>query len=203
MDTLLADLRYALCMIARSAVITTATVVCIALGIGGNTTIFGVVDTLLFRPPAHIKDPGQVMRLYFRTHSPTFGTFTGSVRSYPLYTLIRDSARAFSEVAAFAGARPTSLGRGPEAREAQGDLVSGSFFSLLGVKPALGRFYGADEDRRGGPYVAVLSYAFWKRQFGGDPGVLGREFRLGQNVYTVIGVAPEGFTGVNLAGVDV
>ena len=199
---MLSDLRYALRTFARSPGLTVAAVVCLALGIGGNATIFGVVDTLLFRPPAHIKDPGQVMRLYFRTHSPTFGTFTGSVRSYPLYTLIRDSAPAFSEVAAFAGARPTSLGRGPEAREAQVDLVSGSFFSLLGVKPALGRFYGADEDRRGGPYVAVLSYDFWQRAFGGDRGVLSRQLRLGQNVYTVVGVAPKGFTGVNLQAVD-
>src|SRR6266566_5828713 len=196
------DLRYALRTFARSPGLVAATVVCLALGIGANATIFGVVDTLLFRPPPHVKDPGQVVRLYFRTRSPGFGTSTSSVRSYPLYTLIRDSAHAFSEVAAFAGTRATSVGRGPDAREAQVDLVSGSFFSLLGVKPALGRFYGVDEDRLGGPRVVVLSHAFWKLQFGGDPGVLGRELRLGQNVYTVIGVAPDGFTGVNLEGVD-
>src|SRR5438309_3037736 len=133
MDTLLADLRYALRTFARSPGLTVAAVVCLALGIGGNATIFGVVDTLLFRPPAHIKDPGQVMRLYFRTHSPTFGTFTGSVRSYPLYTLIRDSARAFSLVAASAGARPSGLARGPLAGAAQLDVLCGSFFSLFRV----------------------------------------------------------------------
>jgi predicted permease len=196
------DLRYALRTFSRSPGLTVAAVVCLALGIGANATIFGVVDTLLFRPPAHVKDPGQVVRLYFRTHAPPFATFTSSVRSYPLYTLIRDSARAFSEVAVFAGARPASLGRGPEARAAHVDLVSGSFFSLLGVTPALGRFFSANEDRLGGPQVVVLSYAFWKRAFGGDDAVLGRELRLGQNVYTVIGVAQEGFTGVNLEGVD-
>jgi len=197
------DLRYALRTFARSPGLVAAAIVCLALGIGANATIFGVVDTLLFRPPAHVKDPGQVVRLYFRTHSPTFGTFTSSVRSYSLYKLIRDSAHAFSEVAALAGTRATSLGRGPEAREAQVDLVSGSFFSLLGVKPALGRFYGVDEDRLGGAQVVVLSDAFWRREFGGDAGVLGRALRLGQNLYTVIGVAPKGFTGVNLEVVDV
>src|SRR5213082_2816942 len=196
------DLRYALRTLARRPGLVAAAIVCLALGIGANATIFGVVDTLLFRPPPHVKDAGQVVRLYFRTRSPGFGTFTSSVSSYPLYTLIRDSAHAFSEVAAFAGTRATGVGRGPDAHEAQLDLVSGSFFSLLGVKPALGRFYGVDEDRLGGPRVVVLSHAFWKLQFGGDPGVLGRELRLGQNVYTVIGVAPEGFTGVNLEGVD-
>src|SRR5207247_7810668 len=166
---MLQDLRYALRTFARSPALVAAAVVCLALGIGANATIFGVVDTLLFRPPTHVKDPGQVVRLYFRAHSPTFGTFTSSVRSYPLYTLIRDSAHAFSEVAAFAGTRATSLGRGTDAREAQVDLVSGSFFSLLGVKPVLGRFYDIDEDRLGGPQVVVLSHAFWNREFGGDP----------------------------------
>src|SRR2546430_2123134 len=197
------DLRYALRTFARSPGLVAAAIVCLALGIGANPTIFGAVATLLFRPPAHVKARGQVVRLYFRTHSPTFGTFTSSVRSYSLYKLIRDSAHAFSEVAALAGTRATSLGRGPEAREAQVDLVSGSFFSLLGVKPALGRFYGVDEDRLGGAQVVVLSDAFWRREFGGDAGGLGRALRLGQNLYTVIGVAPKGFTGVNLEVVDV
>src|SRR5438552_15838793 len=127
---MLSDLRYALRTFARSPGLTVAAVVCLALGIGGNATIFGVVDTLLFRPPAHIKDPGQVMRLYFRTHSPTFGTVTGSVRSYPLYMLIRDSAGACSGVAACAGARPTSLAPGPAARQACGDSVAGRFGPL-------------------------------------------------------------------------
>src|SRR2546427_13297350 len=90
--SMLQDLRYALRTFARSPALVAAAVVCLALGIGANTTIFGVVDTMLFRPPNHVKDPGHAVRLYFRTHSPTFGTFTSSVRSYPLYTLIRDSA---------------------------------------------------------------------------------------------------------------
>src|SRR5437762_3994635 len=76
------DLRYALRSFARSPGLVTAAVVCLALGIGANATIFGVVDTLLFRPPTHVKNPGQVVRLYFRTHSPTFGTFTSSVKPY-------------------------------------------------------------------------------------------------------------------------
>src|SRR2546429_2312521 len=164
------DLRYALRTFARSPGLVAAAIVCLALGIGANATIFGVVSALLFRPRAHVKCPGQVVRLYFRTHSPTFGTFTSSVRSYSLYKLIRDSAHAFSEVAALAGTRATSLGRGPEAREAQVDLVSGSFFSLLGVKPALGRFYGFDEDRLRCAQGGVLSDAVWGRGFGGDAG---------------------------------
>src|SRR5437660_1066732 len=115
------DLRYALRTFARSPGLVAAAIVCLALGIGANATIFGVVDTLLFRPPAHVKDPGQVVRLYFRTHSPTFGTFTSSVRSYSLYKLIRDSAHAFSEVAALAGTRATSPRRDGGTGKARGN----------------------------------------------------------------------------------
>lgn len=201
-DALLQDLRYTLRTFGRNPGLIAAAVACLALGIGANATIVGVVDTLLFRPPAHVADPARVVRLYFRTTSRVFGTSTGSVRPYPLFTAIGDSVRAFGEVAAFTGARATSIGRGPDARSAQVDLVSGSYFSLLGVKPALGRFYAPDEDHPGGPAVVVLAYGFWTREFGGDAGVLGRQLHLGRNVYTVIGVAPAGFSGVNLQPVD-
>jgi len=81
-------------------------------------------------------------------------------------------------------------------------LASASYFPLLGVRPALGRFYLADEDRPGGPAVVVLSYGFWRTAFQGDSGILGRQLQLGRSSYTVVGVAPERFTGVNLENVD-
>src|SRR5256884_9428019 len=88
------DLRYALRTFARTPALIAAAVVCLALGIGANATIFGVVDTLLFRPPPHVQDPERVVRLYFRRHYPAFGTNTSSITGYPLYTLIRQSARS-------------------------------------------------------------------------------------------------------------
>src|SRR5438309_12052582 len=88
---MLADLRYALRTFARSPALVAAAVVCLALGIGANATIFGVVDTLLFRPPPHVLDPERVVRLYFRRRLPPFGTTTSSITGYPLYTLIRES----------------------------------------------------------------------------------------------------------------
>ena len=200
---MLQDLRYALRSFARSPALVAAAVVCMALGIGANATIFGVVDTLLFRAPPHVQDPDRVVRLYFRRHSPNFGTHTSSIVSYPLYKRISDSARAFDAVAAFTYPQKGSLGRGADARRVAVVLATASYFPLLGVRPALGRFYLADEDRLGGPAVAVLSYEFWRGAFGGDSGILGRRLQLGRSSYEVIGVAPERFTGVNLQNVDV
>ncbi len=202
MDSFAQDLRYALRTLRRTPTLTVAAIVCLALGIGANATIFGVVDTLLFRPPAHVEHPDQVVRLYFRKTSPAFGTYTSATTGYPLYTSLRDSTRAFQAVAAFTHTRSASLGRGAEARAIKISLVSATFFPLLRVRPALGRFFGSDEDRQGAALVVVLSHEFWRRQFGGDSGVLGRQLPLGRGTYAVIGVAPPGFFGLDLQSVD-
>src|SRR5216117_111896 len=196
------DLRYALRTFARTPALIAAAVVCLALGIGANATIFGVVDTLLFRPPPHVREPERVVRLYFRRHYPPFGANTSSITGYPLYTLIRESARDFDALAACTYSQSASLGRGVDARRVHLVLASASYFPLLGVRPALGRFYSADEDRLGGPAVVVLGYRFWRAAFQGDSGILGRQLQLGRSSYTVVGVAPERFTGVNLENVD-
>jgi predicted permease len=199
---MLQDLRYALRSFARSPALVAAAVVCLALGIGANATIFGVVDTLLFRPPPRVQDPGRVARLYFRTNRPPFGMATSSITGYPLYTSLRDGTHAFDGLAAFTYAQRASLGRGADAKRVDLVLASATFFSLLGVRPALGRFFTADEDRPGGPAVVVLSFGFWRSAFGGDSAVVGRQLQLGRGSYTVIGVAPDRFTGVNLQNVD-
>ncbi len=200
---MLQDLRYAARALLRTPGPTLAAIVCFALGIGANATIFGVVDTLLLKPPAHVEHPDGVVRLYFRKTWPgVYGTYTSATTGYPLYLALRDSAHAFAAVAAFTRGNRASLGRGPEAKPITVCQVSATFFPLLGVRPALGRFFGTDEDRQGAPLVIVLSHGFWRRQFGGDSGLLGRELPIGHGVYTVIGVAPAGFTGVDLQEVD-
>ena len=200
---MLQDLRYAVRALARSPGVAVAAVVCLALGIGANATIFGIVDTMLFKAPPHITHPDRIVRLYFRVNSPGSGTYISSVTGYPLYTEIRDSVTAFAGVAAFSFIQPASMGRGAEARRVDLVLASASYFSVLGVRPALGRFYGPDEDRIGGPSLVVLGYAFWQGAFGGDSGVVGRSIQLGRGSYQVVGVAPPYFTGVNLPNVDV
>jgi len=197
------DFRYALRSFAGSPALVAAAVVCLALGIGANATIFGVVDTLLFRAPPRIEDPGRVVRLYVRRNLPPFGLATSSTTGYPLYTSIRDAAHAFNGLAAFTYPQRASLGRGAEAKRVDLVLASASFFPLLGVRPAVGRFFTPDEDRPGGSAIVVLSFGFWRSAFGGDSAVIGRQLQLGRGSYTVIGVAPNRFTGVDLQNVDV
>src|SRR3989442_2162755 len=126
------DLRYALRTFARSPALVAAAVVCLALGIGANATIFGVVDTLLFRPPPHVQHPEHVVRLYFRRRLPPFGTTTSSITGYPLYTLIQESAPALDALAAYTYSQSASLGRGVDARRVRVVLASASYFPLLG-----------------------------------------------------------------------
>jgi predicted permease len=201
--TLLQDLRYAARSLAKSPVLSVAAVITLGLGIGANTAMFGVVDRLFFRPPAHVVNPERVMRLNVTQSLPAFGSFTGSVASYPRYVDFRDHTKSFSAVAAYAGTS-FSLGLGEGAQRVAGEMVTASFFPLLGVRPALGRFFTAEEDRVGAAaHLAVLSTEFWTRHFAANPDVLGQTLALGHNVYTVVGVAPARFSGIDLGVPDV
>src|SRR2546427_6166057 len=192
------DLRYALRTLARSPGLSLAAVLTLGLGIGANTAMFGVVDRLFFRPPAYVVDPDRVVRLYVTTTDSPWGSNTSPIGTYPRYEDLRDHARSFAAVAAY-GRGSFSLGLGPQAEPVAGRLVTASFFSVLGVRPELGRFFGADEDSVGrAAHVAVLSREFWTRRFGADRAVLGKTLQLGRNVYTVIGVTPRGFAGIDL-----
>src|SRR2546425_8271219 len=192
------DLRYALRTLARSPGLSLAAVLTLGLGIGANSAMFGVVDRLFFRPPAHVVDPDRVVRLYVTTTTPPWGTNTSPIGTYPRYEDLRDRVRSFAAVATY-GRGTFSLGLGPQAERVTGRLVTASFFAVLGVRPELGRFFGADEDSVGrAAHVAVLSREFWMRRFGADRAVLGKPLQLGRNVYTVIGVTPQGFAGIDL-----
>lgn len=189
------DLRFALRGLRASPGFTAAVVVTLALGIGANAAIFGAVDRLMFRTPPYLRDAGRIHRVYLQT------TARGKVRSESNleYTRYQDLGRwstAFDATAAFAP-RTLAVGTGEDAREIPVAAVSATFFALFDAPPALGRFFGPTEDSvpRGAP-VAVLSYAFWKTQYGGRPDVLGTSLQVGSAAHTVIGVAPKGFVGV-------
>ncbi|HKE91849.1 MAG TPA: ABC transporter permease [Gemmatimonadales bacterium] len=202
METLLQDLRYAARSLTRSPGLTLAAVLTLGLGIGANSAMFGVVDRLYFRPPAHLVDPARIVRVNVTRTQPPVGTITGRLADFPRYTELKDHAHALSAVAAYSG-MSFSLGRGQEAQRVSGEAVSSSFFPLTGVQPERGRFFTADEDRKGGAHVAVLSHEFWHAQYADDPDVLGKTVRLSAATYTVIGIAPRGFTGVDLHQPDV
>ncbi len=169
----------------------------LALGIGANAAIFQVVDRLLLRPPLHIEAPDRVVRFVLeRENGPSQVTLT-----YPDVEEMA-GASAFTGVAKVDHTSEFIVGTEPEAGPARGQLASASFFPTLGVTPLRGRFYGPDEDRVGANLTVVLSHGFWTRAYAGDPGVVGRTIRIDGQASTVIGVAPEGFTGAGLQRVD-
>jgi predicted permease len=200
-DTLIQDIRYALRGLARSPGFTAAVVATLALGIGANTTMFGVLDTLLLKPPAGVKDASRVARLYFRIGGP-FGPPEGvASTAFPAYEALK-TVRAFSAVAGFTDGQ-VSVGSGAEARPAHIRAVTSSYFPLLGAQAALGRFFDSTEDQLGAGPVAVLSHTYWMRQMGGDPGVLHQTLAIGPSSYAIIGVAPSGFAGAELDEPDI
>jgi putative ABC transport system permease protein len=196
MDAILQDLRYALRGLVRSPGFALAVIATLALGIGANTTMFGVLDTTLLRPPAHVADAARVKRLYFRGNA-----FEGDRRVVPSTAFPALEAlggvRAFSAVAGFTEGQ-VSAGLGAEARPLHVRAVTASYFPLLGAQPALGRVFDSTEDRLGGTPVVVVSHTYWMRQLGGTPDVLHQTIAIGPFVYAVIGVAPDGFTGAEL-----
>ena len=200
--TWLADLRYVLRLLRRSPLFTCAVTASLALGIGANTVIFKLLDQVLFRP-LPVKDPGQLVLL--DAPGPNSGMFTGDrsrrLFSYPEYRSLRDRGRMFDGLIARYPVGVNFSYEGP-AEAAAGELVSGNFFDVLGIRPALGRLLSPQDDLiKGAHPVAVIGYGFWMRRFGGDPGVVGKTVRVNSTPMTVIGVLPSGFFGVYIGRV--
>jgi predicted permease len=199
-EAILFDVSYATRQLRRAPGFTITVLLAFALGIGANATMFGIVDELMFRPPAHVRAPNEIVTLVAGTAQGGFGQRTSN---YPVFAALRDHSAAFSQVAAVADLS-VPFGRGERAANLDGLLVSASYFPLLGVAPARGRFFRQDEDVApiGAP-VAVISHAFWQRQFSGSASALGATLQLGARQFTVIGVAPRDFTGLGYAAPDV
>jgi putative ABC transport system permease protein len=189
------DVRYAARGLVARPTFTVGVALTLALGIGANAAVFSLVDRLLFRPPAYLKDASRVNRVYF---AQTFAR-TEHVQQHTSigrYLDLKKGATTLSTVAAFATQR-RAIGDGTAMRELLVTGASAAYFDLFDARPVLGRFYTEDDDRlpRGAP-VAVLGYTLWQTDFAGQPDVLGRQLRIGGTSYTVIGVAPKGFTGL-------
>jgi putative ABC transport system permease protein len=198
------DVRFATRSLRRSPGVTLAIVLTLALGIGANAAMFGIIDRLLLRGPEHVAAPDRLRRVYFTTDRPGEGRQTSSYAGYVSYTALRDGAHAFDGIAGYTGANGAILGRGTNARSASVSYVTWDFFPLTGVRPAFGRFFGAEDDRPPrGRNVAVLSEGTWRNVFGGDSTIVGKSIALNGETFTVIGVAPAGFTGVELERIDV
>ena len=204
MESLLRDVRLAVRTMRRSSSFTAIAVLCLALGIGATSTIFGIVDVLFFRPPAGVGDPTAIVRPYIARTSGNIRTGPkGNPRtSYAEYLDLRDNQRSLSGLAAFMDVA-LSVGEGLSTEHADGLLVSGNYFSVLEVVPALGRFFVPEEDNGpGSPPAVVLSHTYWQRHFGGDSTAIGQRLRVDGQPYTIVGVAPAGFHGIDAGAAD-
>ncbi len=178
------DVRYGLRMLIKNPAFTTIAVLALALGIGANSAIFSVVNTLLLRPLPY-KNPGQLVVIWESAAHLGFPKNTPSPANFLDW---QKQATLFEGMAAFAERSFNLTGVG-EPERLDGRRVSANLFDLLGVKPVLGRNFVPDEDKPG-TKVALLSEALWKRRFGSDPGVIGGSISLNGEPYTIVGVLP-------------
>ncbi len=196
LETVVQDLLYALRGLRARPGFTAGVVLTLALGLGANAAMFGILDRLLFRAPAYLHDAGRVHWLYLaRTRDGkeriSDGEEIGRLLDFRRFTHTLSNISAFTTF-------HIAVGEGQAARAIPVAGVSASYFNLFDARPAIGRFFSADDDRMptGAP-VAILSYAYWRSAFGGRADVLGTRLRVGRGVFTVVGVAPRDFVGLD------
>ncbi len=191
-ETLRYDLRHTFRMLRKSPTFTVVAVLVIALGSGAVTTIFSAANALILRPLPQVAEPARLVDIT-RTEEHGSGSMSPS---YPFYTHVREEARTFDGIAAWAMVQLT-VSTGGQGTATFANVVSANYFTVLGIRPQLGRFFVADEDRTPGAHpVIVLSDGFWRRRFGADQHVVGRSVMVNGSPYTVVGVAPRAFSGV-------
>jgi predicted permease len=191
MGALVRDVRFAARLLVKQPGFTAAAVVSLALGIGANSALFNMFNSLLWRP-LPVAAPEEIACLYTTRDDQRVSTGF----SFPDYRDLRDQGDVFAGVA---GHSPTLFSLRSEGREdarVYGELVTGNYFEVLGVRMQLGRSFRPEEDRTPGTHpVIVLGDRFWRRRFGADPSMVGRTITLNGQAFTVIGVAPRGFNG--------
>jgi predicted permease len=186
-ETLWQDLRYGARTLAKAPVFTSIAVITLALGIGANTAIFSVVNAVLLRPFPY-ENPERLLSL-----NEIVSGGAGFSPSYPNFADWQAQNTVCSSMAAVRTNESFNFTGAGEPERLQGRIVSAGFFSTLGIKPLLGRDFLAEEDRPGATPAAILSYGFWQRRFGGDPGVIGKHLTLNAQSFTVVGVTPADF----------
>jgi len=213
MNSFWQDLRYGLQMLVKYKAFTAVAVLTIALGVGANTALFSVVDTLLLKK-LPVKDPDRLVLFNATWNRQKFGpgSFNGSNRSDPVtglttgtsfpmqtFTRLRQEQGSLSDVFAFAPVE-INLNAGGQAEVVNGQAVSGNYYSALGVPAHVGRLITDADDNSGVTPVAVLGYRFWTTRFNGDPSVVGKQVNLNNIAFTIAGVTPPGFSGTSDVG---
>ncbi len=194
---LLQDINHSLRVLLKNPGFAAVAILSLALGIGANTAIFSIVDAVLLKW-LPVSSPQELVVVGRNPKDPGVGF------NYPDYEYIRDHNHVFSGVMVAGGGGALSMtvpdeGSHGASQLIQGSLVSGNYFSVLGVMPAMGRLFTPEDNKTPGAHpIAILSYNFWKTRFASDPRVLGRRITLNGSSFTVIGVTREGFTGTNI-----
>ena len=203
MSTLWQDIRYALRQLRKNPGFTAVAVITLALGIGANTAIFSLTDQILLRSLPVVR-PQELVVLRSPGLNPGHTTSDGDNAasfSYPMYKDLRQQNQVFSGMLASFAIPLSVTGQGHSER-AEGELVSGNYFQVLGVNPVLGRvFTNEDETAPGANPVAMLSYGYWTRHYGNDPAILNKELVVNGTLLTIVGVAHSGFSGVQIGQV--
>jgi predicted permease len=191
------DIRFGLRMMMKKPGSNAAVIIALALGIGMNVAVFSFVNALLLRPPTVVRSTGSMVEIWEHSRVAT-GVQSYAPFTYPVYAYYRDHTQSLEGLLAFDGDGAESIwNRNGQGQVVQGQLASGNFFSLLGVNAALGRTLSSTDDQLGSPRpVLVLSHSFWQRQLASDPAIVGKTLVLNGAEFSVVGVAPPGFTGL-------
>ncbi|HUR22011.1 MAG TPA: ABC transporter permease, partial [Vicinamibacterales bacterium] len=200
LDTTWRDLRYGMRVLVRQPMFAIVAIASLALGVGANTAIFQLIDSVRLRT-LPVEAPQQLARVSVDAgDNGRTGRFTSrySQLTYPLFEQIRDRQQSFSNLAAW-GPMRVDLSSSGESRPAQGMWVSGNFFSTLGISPMAGRLIGPQDDRPDcATPAAVISYPFWQREYAGRPDIVGQPIRLDGHEFAIAGVTPASFYGVEV-----
>ncbi|MFY9608918.1 MAG: ABC transporter permease, partial [Blastocatellia bacterium] len=198
-DEMFQDLRYGVRMLVKDKPFTAVAVLSLALGIGANTAIFQLLNAVRLRA-LPVNAPHELAEVRLADMDGARGSFTSwhPTVTNPIWEQIRERQEAFSGLFAW-GTNGFNLASGGEVRPAQGLWVSGDFFNVLGIQPVLGRVFTASEDQRGcSAPGAVISHAFWQREYGADANVIGRKLTLSDSPLEIIGVTPANFSGLEV-----
>jgi predicted permease len=190
LDAMRQDVLYAIRTLRRTPALSLVAMVSLALGIGANTAIFGFLNTLFLRGPAQVAESGALVGIHGRSE----GRILPARVTREEFEALRSATRTLTDVAAHTEAWVWMAGERRDPVELSAGVVSLNYFSLLGMRPALGRLFEASDGTS--PPVAVLAHHVWQAQFGGDPAILGSRVSLNQRIFTIVGVAPEGFAGI-------
>src|SRR5688572_25041193 len=197
-DTLISDIRYGIRNLLKRPGFTAIAIVTLGIGIGANTAVFSMVNALLLRPRP-VAQPERLVELYV---GDAANPYTSG--SYPDYLIFREQRQVFSGLAAYQ-VQQFKLGGAEDVELVFGEAVSGNYFDVLGVNARYGRTFAPEEDQTPGANpVAVISHAFWQRRYGSNPAVIGQTITLNRQPLTIIGVAPQPYTGMMRGlGIDV